>query len=647
MRKLCSFGSLSRRVFILSGMVLGVTLVVGAIHTIHTKHFQGHLTAFQNENIPRFEASYQLEDWTYSILSKANEFTQTQNPDALRSTYQSILDEIVALEAAAAGNALLVGDTSSLELNRLVEGLKHSLNTTLALRAAALNADGTGSPSAVLEQAAVNGEILLTDLEKLRELAIQNRLATFEASKNDVDVILAKVATDRRMAIAVLFACLAVTMLISVGLVTRIRAGLKEVTGVLRKKQTAFSSDFFACKDEFSTIGERVLHYIEQEEELRVIQAQAAESELKAEAYESAIANLTHDLRTPASQVSGLLELIEGQNEEGEAIARELEMAKTASRRLSSMIQDVLDITRTEMDRAEAIVEAFDPNVLLEELVTSFRYTAELRQLEMRFDDKLTVTSILQDKKRIERIVANLIDNAIKYTNSGTVELSVRNTKVINGRCDIYLTVKDTGIGIPDEQLKDIFTKFERARNHYAIDGLGLGLALVSRFTDLIGGSIAVESVVNKGTTFSVKIPCDVLEEVQALEKGEIAMTDDTKPNVLLVEDDPVNLQLATAVLKPFATVTCAMNGSEAVQKFQDKEFDLVVMDCRMPVLDGVSATREIREIEKQLCGKPIRIMGLTANASVEERNVALKAGMEDLLTKPLTKDVAKALIMN
>ncbi len=628
-------------------MVIGVSVLLGAFHILHVSLFDRHVSSYESEDIPRFEAASRLEDWSYAILSGVNAFSGASSTDDLSKAYDDILKDIVELEAAASDQALFVGRISNLELNRLIEGLKHSLNTTLALKIAALRSEPTANSEIIRKQIALNKAILFKDLENLRALAIQNRTATFEASRTGFAQIFRRVRAERQAVAGMLLMFLAATTVLAWRSLRRVRDGLSEVSEVLHKERSEFSPNFFSIQDEFTTIGEKVQHYIRKEALLRQAEKKAAESELKAEAYEGAIANLTHDLRTPASQISGLLELIEQQHLDGEDSAREMQMAQAASRRLSSMVQDILDVTRTELDRAEAVMSAFDPGKLSDELVTSFRFTAELRQLKLRFDNRLTLSSVLQDGKRIERIMANLIDNAIKYTNSGSVSVKVSNSPIVDGRSDIIFEVEDTGIGIPEEQVQGIFEKFSRARNHYAIDGLGLGLALVSNFADLLGGTVSVESQVNRGTRFSVTIPCEVLEETRAEETPETASACEAKPHVLLVEDDPVNMAFADAVLKSLARVTCAGNGQEAVQKFQQDDFDLVIMDWRMPIMDGVSATREIRHLEKQCSAKRTPIWGLTANASPEERNRALDAGMEDLLAKPLSKKIAQQLMLS
>ena len=169
----------------------------------------------------------------------------------------------------------------------------------------------------------------------------------------------------------------------------------------------------------------------------------------------------------------------------------------------------------------------------------------------------------------------------------------------------------------------------------------------MSGFVKLLGGTVTLTSKINEGTSVRVSLPCEVLVEANNCKTGNCTPSLDERPHILIVEDDPFNLALASSVMEPFARLTCAENGEKAVSLFQRHDFDLVIMDWRMPVLDGLSATREIRDLEQETSGKRTPIWGLTANASTEERRKALDAGMEDLLAKPLSTEMARRLLMN
>lgn len=640
------FVTLRSRILILVVALIAAIFLIGALYSLNLNRFDRHVSIFQQNMLPRLEAAHVLEDLSYSILANSGEFGAAETERDLQLAYTRIIADIVDLEAMASAQGSQISAFSSLELNRLVEGLKHSLNATLALKSAAFNETSEEKALALRSQVSLNRAVLMQDLEKLRTYAIVNRSDALSSTHVGLLQLKTRTEADRRLIFGILLAAFASAAIIASRTVLRVRRGLAELGAVLRQTQASFSTRFFNTQDEFAEIGARVLHFMNESRELADAKAKAAESALRAEVYEEAIANLTHDLRTPASQISGLLTLLEDQLPAGEERPREILMAKAASRRLGGLIQDVLDLSDRDGAADQAVLRAFQPARAFEELVTSFLFTAETKGLNLTLVNDLTLGTIVQDERRIQRIAANLVDNAIKYTNTGSVTLKITNEPTIDGLSNLLIEVRDTGIGIPRDQISEIFQKFERAKNHFAINGLGLGLSLVAKFTKLLGGSITVESEVSSFTVFKVVIPCEVLSTVA----GETAASgapsaNPSKPKVLVVDDDVFNLELASSILKQFSEVTCAANGQEAVSILKSERFDLVIMDWRMPVMDGLTATLEIRREEKEKNRPRTPVFGLTANASSVERDKALDAGMNELLAKPLTRGDATRLL--
>lgn len=371
----------------------------------------------------------------------------------------------------------------------------------------------------------------------------------------------------------------------------------------------------------------------------------AEESELKTKAYEDAISNLTHDLRTPTSQVSGFLNLIDHKNQNGENARREIQMARSANVRLSKMIEDVLDITNSDVGREPIKIRKFDVGAELRQLTTSFQITAETKGINLALVDHTSVGQIEQDQSRFTRIIANLVDNAIKFTAVGSVTVTVSNFSRSEQVSYLKVLVEDTGIGIPAEQIGEVFEKFSRGGNSNAVDGLGLGLALVSRFVDEVGGTISISSVLGKGSCFEVVIPYELPVENALDPRRSTPSLKEPAPCILLVEDDDLNMEMAAMILEPLGRVVRAKNGAEAIEKFCQNSFDLIVMDYRMPVLDGFKAAAKIREIEKLNCKASTPIWGLSANTTEANRASAKTVGMNDLLSKPLTFSMATKLL--
>ncbi|MCH2077540.1 MAG: ATP-binding protein [Rhodobacteraceae bacterium] len=370
----------------------------------------------------------------------------------------------------------------------------------------------------------------------------------------------------------------------------------------------------------------------------------ARELEVRSEAYEIAIENLTHDLRTPIAQVAAVLDQASEGAKNGRDIARQLKIAETATLRLSSTVNDVLDLTRNEMDQSDPVLTVFEPRRWINDLVEPYEFMAKAKGLKLVVVDRLTVGKIAQDQHRLDRVIANLIDNAVKYTNRGSVTVEISNTEPRDGAFQLLLSVIDTGIGIPPDEMDGIFAKFGRAGNHFAIDGIGLGLSLVSKFASQLGASCKVESELDVGSRFSVEFPCTVVES-----SVSYAVAADVRyfssPRILLVEDDPIYRELATAVLDPVAQVSVACDGEEAIEVFRDKTFDMVLMDIRMPNVDGIFATRKIREFEKQRNARRTPIWGVSANADIDTCRTAKLAGMDDLFSKPLTVSLVRDLV--
>ncbi|MCH2077535.1 MAG: ATP-binding protein [Rhodobacteraceae bacterium] len=638
--------TLRSRILVLVGALIAAILLLVALYSLNLNRFDRHVANFQQSMLPRLESAYALEDLSYSIISHSGKFGAAQTEDDLQQAYTSILADIVVLEAMTSVQGSQMNAFSSLKLNRLVEGLKHSLNTTLALKSAAFSQSSVEKARQLRSQIALNRLVFVNDLEELRTYAIVNRSDALVSTHEGLLQLKTRTAADRQLIFGILLAAFASAAIIASSTVLRVRRGLAELGGVLRQTQADFSARFFRTQDEFSEIGERVLHFINESRELADAKNKAAENQLRAEVYEEAIANLTHDLRTPASQIAGLLTLLEDQLPAGQHRPREILMAKAASRRLGGLIQDVLDLSDRDGAAEQAVLGAFQPARTFEELIISFLFTAETKGLKLKLVNELSVGTIVQDERRIQRIAANLVDNAIKYTNTGAVTLKIANQPTVDGLSDLVIEVRDTGIGIPKDQISEIFRKFERAKNHFAINGLGLGLSLVAKFTKLLGGTITVESELSRFTVFKVVIPCEVLSVVGKDNDAKDAQRSYSgRPKVLVVDDDVFNLELASSILRQYSDVTCAANGQEAVSRLQKERFDLVIMDWRMPVMDGLTATLEIRRAERDSNRSRTPIFGLTANASFAEREKALHAGMNELLAKPLTRDDAARLL--
>ena len=362
------------------------------------------------------------------------------------------------------------------------------------------------------------------------------------------------------------------------------------------------------------------------------------------------LANMSHELRTPMNGVLGMIQLaLHGELDEEQH--EYLELALTSGFGLVRILDDILDLSRIETGRLTLKERRFS----LRECVTS---TASLLLPEaLRKELQLTVTleeqlpeSVSGDPVRLRQVLTNLIGNAIKFTRQGGVAVQVD-----PGPDGITFTVTDTGIGIPAEKSPLLFKPFSQVddSNTRTYGGTGLGLVISQEIVQLMGGSITCDSTEGVGSSFSFTLPLGPggalhpLASVTSLslEEADRATLPEKSPRILVVEDEPTNrMLLQRALAKNNFSVDTANNGLEALQKLASQEYDLVIMDVQMPVMDGITATQAIRK-QELATGEHIPILAMTAYASVCDRESCLNAGMDNYISKPVDLHEVNSLI--
>lgn len=355
--------------------------------------------------------------------------------------------------------------------------------------------------------------------------------------------------------------------------------------------------------------------------------------------------NMSHDIRTPMNAIIGFTNLAKSHIEEKEQVKGFLEKISTSSEHLLELINDVLDMSRIESGK-----------VVIEEKETSIsEITESLKQLVQQFikskslefvvdTSKVKEDSILCDKLRLNQILINLLSNAVKFTPAGgrIVLQIVQKAKSENGTAPFEFAVQDNGIGIAKEFVGKIFEPFEREKSSTVsgIQGTGLGLAITKNLVNLMHGTIAVESEEGHGTTFTLAFNFKISEKIQEKTETEKKVDFDFKgKRVLLVEDNALNAEIATAVLEEAGFVIDSANdGSVAVEKIQNAElgqYDLILMDVQMPIMDGYEATKRIRALRRSGISS-LPIIAVTANAFEEDKLKAIEAGMDGHVAKPI-----------
>ena len=378
------------------------------------------------------------------------------------------------------------------------------------------------------------------------------------------------------------------------------------------------------------------------------------------EAKSNFLANMSHEIRTPINAVLGMNEVIlrECKDEKILEYSRNIE---GAGRTLLSLINDILDFSKIEAGSMEINEVDYDLSSVLNDVYNMVHIKAEQKSLAFNFQiaedlpDKL-----FGDEMRIRQIMVNILNNAVKYTNEGSVSLSVNGSREFGDRIILKIDVTDTGTGIKEEDKASLFEKFKRLDidKNKTVEGSGLGLAITSSLIDLMGGSIMVESEYGQGSTFTVMLPQRIVDDTPIGDfKRRIAGTGRemkeykeklTAPDalVLVVDDTPMNHVVITELLKPTKVqVESARSGFECIEKQHAKKYDLIFLDYRMPGLDGIETLDEIKK-DSESPNKNTPVIVLTANAISGAKENFIREGFDDYLSKPVESDkLEEALI--
>lgn len=361
------------------------------------------------------------------------------------------------------------------------------------------------------------------------------------------------------------------------------------------------------------------------------------------------LSNMSHEIRTPLNAIVGFGQALSEEDLPPQAMS-EVKDIMMASDNLLEIVNGILDISKIESGKLEIINKDYSFKKIFDEVVTLAKGRLGEKPLEFRVAYDESIPPVLfGDYSRIKEIMINLLTNAIKYTHEGYIELKVSSV-IKDDICRIIISVEDSGIGIKQENINKLFTKFERlgVEEHATIEGTGLGLAITKKLLDLMNGQIVVQSVYGKGSRFTVAIDQKIsvghkLEDTASLDLTELETMDFSSKKVLVVDDNVINLKVAHRLLQEYKVqITEVQSGQAAIDLINaGNTYDLILMDDMMPKMSGVQTLQKLKTIP----GFQMKVVALTANAITGMREKYLADGFDEYLAKPISKkELAKII---
>lgn len=412
------------------------------------------------------------------------------------------------------------------------------------------------------------------------------------------------------------------------------------------------SSEIYRINEELRSLNMNLEKRIN--ERTKAIQESKKELEIAKKVAESAtssksdfLSNMSHEIRTPLNGIIGITELLLGEKLP-DSVIKMLGSIKYSADNLLKIINEILDFSKIEAGKISFESIDFDLKRLLEELIQNMEFTAKAKGLDLLIDFKEDIPEYIKgDLVKLNQVLTNLIGNAIKFTNDGYVKIIVKNCEndLDNGKQGIQFCVKDTGVGIPEKSLNTIFESFQQSDSSTSrkFGGTGLGLTISKKFVELQGGQMRVESKEGLGSDFIFSYPY-----IKSQKDGDSKSSandsylfTDLNAKILLVEDNKLNQFVASQFLKKWnSSVDIANNGEEALYYLGQNEYDIVLMDIQMPVMNGFEASAAIRENSPQVLQPNIPIIALTASAFDETRKRIEAVGITEFVTKPLVPKI-------
>ena len=387
------------------------------------------------------------------------------------------------------------------------------------------------------------------------------------------------------------------------------------------------------------------------------VEAALEVAEKASQAKTDFLSNMSHDIRTPMNAIIGITTLMKNELHQPEKLADHLDKLETSGRLLLSIINDILDMSRIESGKTTLNVEKMNLPQQVSQLDSVIRQQAGQRRQTFTVNTLVQHENLLADPTRLNQVLMNILSNAVKYTpTGGHIRLEVEELTHTEHYAKYRFVVQDDGIGMSEAYQKTLFDPFTREERSGTnrVQGTGLGMAITKNIVDLMGGSISVESATGKGTRFEVVLEFPIDAEADAVPKAQALPEEpeDVSPlcgmNFLCAEDNAINAEILELLLESKgAHCKIYPNGQELVDAFvrvKPGEYDMILMDVQMPVMDGLEAARRIRSSENPL-GRVIPILAMTANAFLEDMQKSKEAGMDEHLSKPVDIDALEQTV--